>query len=526
MVARFARRLSRPRLIASTASAGLLYSVYTLQDDPMSSSSKSSPPDFDPMLRSMSFGSLLGTWIVYKSCSFPALVDSSEKVLSLTNDIPGLRQLTHLVIRHTFFKQFVGGDTAEDCIPTIKRLRDNNIGCLLTYSVEEESAGQPHQQEATATTRANVKETIRSIEIAGQVNKRMTPVGQIGSTWIALKLTGMTDPEILRRASDLILRRRNDRAVGESSDSLIPYPGSPSQSDLLDYLEYHKSYLSDEDIKGLKVLHEDMRSILRTAQENGVRILIDSEQSWYQPATDVMQMILSQEFNRIPDASQSNAQAVLPLVYGTYQSYLRRNIQHLQRSLEHARQHEYCLGIKLVRGAYREQELQFWSDGRKEGIPPVWSTKVETDICYNSCLDLVVDRIGSDVGKSSPSVGLVLATHNHQSAEHLIERMKVLNMVKVTSQGLEVMPSTRKSITIAQLYGMNDDMSSRLSHAFTPKGEPMITKYVPYGALAEVMPYLSRRAVENKSILDGDKGAKREAERVWMEMKRRLSFVF
>ncbi|WVW84353.1 hypothetical protein I302_106387 [Kwoniella bestiolae CBS 10118] len=516
MAARFARQFSRPRFITSTASAGLLYSAYTFQDDAVEKSSKT-PLANDPMLRSMSFGSLLGTWIVYKSCSFAQLVDSSESILSITNSVPGLRELSHFVIRHTFFKQFVGGDTAEDCIPTIRRLKENNVGCLLTYSVEEESIEHIEGRSTLDLIRANVQETIRSIEIAGRENKAASPEGQIASTWVALKLTGMTDPEILRRASDLILKKRKEHPQGTA----IPYPGSPTNHELAQYMQPDPDSLSASDIARLKVLHEDMRSILLAAQQHGVRVVIDSEQSYYQPATDVMQMILSQEFNRLA-SSDDRVSPVLPLVYGTYQSYLRRNAQHIQQSLGHAQEHGYCLGVKLVRGAYREQELELWSNDGQEGTPPVWLTKAETDACYNSCLDMVVDQIEQDMAKPSPSVGLVLATHNQQSVEHIIYQMKQKKMARNTTNGLELDPKIRQKIIIAQLYGMNDRMTSWLSHTFSHKGEPMVMKYVPYGALAEVMPYLSRRAVENKSVLGGDTGAKREAERVWDEMNRRV----
>lgn len=126
--------------------------------------------------------------------------------------------------------------------------------------------------------------------------------------------------------------------------------------------------LTAADLKSLRVLYEDMREIMRKAGEHGVRVLMDAEQSWYQvrrylhhpcvnlvltqrfplmqPATDVMTLLLAKEFNRADSAHAHT----LPLLYWTFQGYLRRNLEHLQRSFDHAEQHGYTIGAKLVRG--------------------------------------------------------------------------------------------------------------------------------------------------------------------------------
>lgn len=104
----------------------------------------------------------------------------------LANDPPSF------VVRHTFFEQFVGGDTAAACLPVIRRLRAAGVGTLLNYSVEAEQGDDALAPALTEVARENVRETIRAIEVAGEENRRLAlegaGSGAVGSTWIGIKL--------------------------------------------------------------------------------------------------------------------------------------------------------------------------------------------------------------------------------------------------------------------------------------------------------------------------------------------------
>lgn len=146
----------------------------------------------DTTLRSASYTTLLRSYFVYSVCSWPTIVNYSPFIISAATAIPGLKQVAEVVIRHTFFAQFVGGDTAEKTLQVISQLRSNNIGALLAYSVEvdEDQAGRskfPKSHISAHGYKANVEETIRSIDVAADFEERFR--SQSGKrTWVAIKL--------------------------------------------------------------------------------------------------------------------------------------------------------------------------------------------------------------------------------------------------------------------------------------------------------------------------------------------------
>lgn len=226
------------------------------------------------------------------------------------------------------------------------------------------------------------------------------------------------------------------------------------------------------------------------------------------------------------------------------------NLDHLRHSFEHARENSYALGVKLVRGAYHEQECSRWQETRGNSTPPpVWSQKSETDSCFNSSSAWLLDRLAEDVKKGqTPSIGVIFATHNAESVSRVIDGMVERGLAtKETGEGGKLVAGDeiRKRLCFGQLYGqprsssscqrlvadthlppsfgpgMSDPLTYYTSSAFKSGGSPLVLKYVPYGNLAEVMPYLGRRAVENKAVMAGEGGARAETQRAWKEMKRR-----
>jgi proline dehydrogenase len=227
-------------------------------------------------------------------------------------------------------------------------------------------------------------------------------------------------------------------------------------------------------------------------------------------------------------------------------SFFYRNAAHLKESLKHAKENHYALGVKIVRGAYHGLETSKWiaahppTPGQPTLPPPVWQTKPETDACYNDGLNVLLDEIASDVKKERnpvPRIAAILGTHNPESvamlAAGLVERglARPGKELKEAVEGqreedreakyLEVGHETRKRIAVGQLYGMCDTITNASADTFSPHGAPIVLKYLPYGAIAEVMPYLGRRAIENKTVLKGEGGAAAETDRVGAEMKRR-----
>ncbi len=224
-----------------------------------------------------------------------------------------------------------------------------------------------------------------------------------------------------------------------------------------------------------------VRSICEAAAAHRVPVLVDAEESWLQPAIDEMVERMMAEFNREE-----------AMVYNTFQLYRTDRLDYLRRSFEVAERNGYFLGAKLVRGAYMEKERE---RARRKGYPsPIHRTKTDTDAAYDAAQAFCVAH--------ADRIRVVSGTHNESSSRLLTELMR--------DAGLAV---DDRRIFFSQLYGMSDNISFNLAHA----GHNVV-KYVPYGPVRLVMPYLMRRAEENTSVT-GQVG--RELSLILKEKQRR-----
>ncbi|CUA71364.1 hypothetical protein RSOLAG22IIIB_04579 [Rhizoctonia solani] len=476
--------------------------------------SNTSPPG------TTSLGSLARSYLVYSLCSVSPLVNHSPSILSTCASIPGLRELSEAVVRRTFFAQFVGGDSLPDTLPLITSLRQQNTGTLLVYSVEADDATKGAQWEK------NVQEILASVNFAGDFED--TQAGG-GKTWVAVKLTALLpSPDSLKRLSTFLLASR--------SKSNVPYPGTPDSTDVAFFKQgpaRTSTELSEGDVAALHELYQSLRQICAQAKKRGVRITVDAEHSWYQPGIDAFVTALSREFNQPSTEGGSKIPSGQPVVYGTYQAYLRRTPLHLAHALEDAKKHGYSLGVKLVRGAYHGQEIAYHEKrmatakpgDEVEPNPAVWLHKHETDRCFDGAAELLIRHTSGSLTSKYPrqlKLGLLFGTHNKQSCEHVLNCMISSGLAQKNEEGLaEVKPGVEDMICFGQLYGMRDDLTNWIASVFK-SNSPMAFKYLPYGALAEVMPYLSRRAIENQSVLSGDGGAAAERRRAGELIRKRM----
>ncbi|TRM59231.1 FAD-linked oxidoreductase-like protein [Schizophyllum amplum] len=542
--------------------------------------------DAQPVSPSEPLSSLVRAYVVYTLCSFPVIVDSSPKILSYLTSVPGLRTLTEGIVRVTFFDQFVGGDTAEGCIPLLRNLRARNTGALFAYSVEVDenaamgadgaadlSGPSPHAQ--------IVNEMVHSIDVAADFEDALPsdafvqgskPAPTSRKTWVAVKLTALLpDAHALHRLSSHILAaRKTYRDSVKPKLAEVEFPGAPHDNDLDAVLGKDAvikgkegaipaklpAPLTQADALALAQLYSDLCRICARAQERGVRIIIDAEYSWYEPAIDAFTHALMRRVSLRPSDSCpfSDATKVQPLIYGTYQAYLRRTPAHLARAAADAAAGGYSLGVKLVRGAYHPFETGAWQAARTALAdikdpelaklarislvpgaphPPVWTEKPETDASYDRCAETLVGWIAQDVknaqGKSAkgkpvqPRIGVLFGTHNWASCAGILGSVEKAGLGKRESPDgpLVIPPEVTRRLTIGQLYGMSDDLTASVVGR-VKSAEPFVIKYVPYGALKEVLPYLGRRAIENKSMLFGQGGAAHERQRAWSEFWARV----
>ncbi|GAB4025866.1 proline dehydrogenase family protein [Spirosoma koreense] len=275
---------------------------------------------------------------------------------------------------------------------------------------------------------------------------------------------------------------RTIERASESADipfSVFKVTGIAS-TDLLEAVQIGDSLNKSQKAEFDRVMSR-VDGICRRAYERNVRVFIDAEESWIQDTIDTLAYEMMNRYNH-----------ERPVVYNTYQMYRWESLAHLHRDAAEAHAKGYYLGVKLVRGAYLEKERL--RSHEEEYQDPIQATKVDTDRDFNAAIDFCLEN--RDI------ISVCLGTHNEESCQHCIDRMQELGI-----------PPGDSHIYFAQLLGMSDNISYNLANAGYN-----VAKYVPYGPVDAVMPYLFRRADENKSIAGQ---SSREFTLVSDELKRR-----
>jgi proline dehydrogenase len=228
-------------------------------------------------------------------------------------------------------------------------------------------------------------------------------------------------------------------------------------------------------------IHSRVEEICSFAHSIQHPVLIDAEFTWHQDAIDRMATEMMERFNR-----------EIPIVYNTIQLYRNDRLQYLRNARKDSSRNGYWLGVKLVRGAYMEVERE---RAEEMGYPsPIHPDKTATDEDFNAAIEYCLKHLGE--------MAFVNATHNEESAMLLARRMNELGL-----------PTDHPRVFFSQLYGMGDNISYALAkHGYN------VSKYVPYGPVADAVPYLIRRAEENTSAAGH---MSRQLEMITRELKRR-----
>ncbi len=362
-------------------------------------------------------------YYLFKVMNYPTLLKFGMNLIEKTIQWSWVQR----IIRGTIFKQFVGGETLEQCAETVQHLRKSGIYTYIAYSVE----GKKIEEEYERTT----TETIHTIDFAAAQDIPFT----------VFKVTGLGDIALLEKVqTGAILSEANESAFAR--------------------------------------VRQRVNRICQRGHEMKVRVLIDAEETWIQ---DII--------GELADEMMEKYNAEEAIVYNTIQMYRTAGFSLLQTSYERAVEKDYFLGIKQVRGAYLVKESE---RAQRLGYEnPINLTKETTDIMYNNGLEFVLKRLDR--------IAILAGTHNEESCYEIIRLTEELNI-----------PTNHPNIYIGQLYGMSDNISYNLAKA----GFNAI-KYVPYGSVKEVIPYLFRRAQENSAIAGQ---GNREFHLVEKEVKRRM----
>ena len=239
--------------------------------------------------------------------------------------------------------------------------------------------------------------------------------------------------------------------------------------------------LTVEEEKEWQRVHERMLRICKTAAEKNIGVLVDAEETWIQDPVDVLTILMMEQFN--------TARAV---VYNTIQLYRQDRLKFLKDSYDAAASRHFLLGAKLVRGAYMEKERRRAAD--QNYASPIQVNKDASDNDYNAAVSFCVEHIDD--------IAFIVASHNENSNLYTTQLLTQKNY-----------SFNHPHVHFSQLYGMSDNISFNLARAGCS-----VSKYLPFGPIKDVIPYLMRRAQENSSV-SGQTG--RELGLIKKELQRR-----
>ncbi|HQE35222.1 MAG TPA: proline dehydrogenase family protein, partial [Flavobacterium alvei] len=203
--------------------------------------------------------------------------------------------------------------------------------------------------------------------------------------------------------------------------------------------------------------------VCKASYDSDVALLIDAEESWMQDSVDNLVEEMMQKYNKEK-----------PIVFNTLQMYRWDRLDYLKKVHEKAKTEGFFIGMKLVRGAYMEKENERAIE--KNYPTPICASKEATDENYNASVKYMLDHIDM--------MSIFEGTHNEESTYYLMDLME--------KKGIQ---STDNRIWFGQLYGMSDNISYNLADSGYN-----VAKYLPFGPVKDVMPYLIRRAEENTSV--------------------------
>lgn len=514
--------------------------------------------DGETSFKSKSTPSLILSYSVFTLCMFGPLVRNADRLIALSYFLLG-RTLTDTVVKATFFKQFCGGETPDDLRPTIQMLEQSGINGILDYAAEnapdEETELDPPNQPARTFMYQNEEQCDHHVDIFKACVKAVKDVTPNG--FAALKITALGDPILLERMSKCInecykLMKEfdtNKNGIITVADFELNYhkffvdaktrlPGlikrlDPNNSGQIDYIEWSKMVQPEdvprlvksvresgrlshcaptpEDLVALANAKRRLDEVAQVAFDNEVRLLIDAEQTWFQPAIDNFTLELMKKYN---DKTKTD----VPIIFNTYQCYLKNTPGRISKDIKFGHRNGFHFAAKLVRGAYMTAERARAEDSGVKS--PIHDTIQDTHDCYNSTVEYLFDarknagnivvgddkngRNNNDAAAAADACEVMLGSHNQESIEKAIE------YIETHCDG----DGNRVGAHFAQLLGMRDNLTFALG-----EGGYNAYKYVPYGLVGEVLPYLIRRAQENSNVTEG---MSEELDMIKGELKRRL----
>ncbi|XP_031662640.1 proline dehydrogenase 1, mitochondrial isoform X2 [Oncorhynchus kisutch] len=486
---------------------------------------------------------LLRSLVVFKLCSYDLLVDKNKELMDISKFLLGKKAFEQFM-KMTFYGQFVAGEDHKSIKSLIQKNRAFGVGSVLDYSVEEDLTQEDAvTKEMDSCVSATEKEGMsmdhreKQYKAHQQFGDRRGGVtgartyfysdeakcdqhmetflkcikasgGSSVDGFSAIKMTALGRPQFLLQFSEVLVKWKRFfsflaaqqgrdgmealeqrlelqplqdfmTTLGSTGDFHGWFTGEKQGSGTIDRLDWNSliddrikisdllvvpnletgqlepllNKFTEEEEKQMKRMLQRLDVLANHAEEHSVRLMVDAEQTYFQPAISTLTVEMQRIYNR-----------GRPVIFNTYQCYLKEAYDIVTMDVELSRREGWFFGAKLVRGAYMYQERSRAEEiGYEDPINPDYET---TNMMYH----------------------------------------------KMNELGLT---PTENKVYFGQLLGMCDQISFPLGQAGFP-----VYKYVPYGPVNEVIPYLSRRAQENRGFM---KGSQRERELLWKELKRRLA---
>ena len=386
-------------------------------------------------------GELKKAHFLFSSMGKPWLVNLGLKItpVAIKLHLP----FTKTVIRKTIFQQFVGGETLEETAKVADKLEEYNVKVILDYGVEGKD-GEENFDHAR-------DEFIKVINYAAT---------QANIPFISIKVTGFARFALLEKI---------DAVMNAASGTLMKrYLNVIENLSAAEREEWHRVRL--------RMLH-----VCEEACKKNIGVLIDAEETWIQDPVDAVTILMMDTFNK--------NRAV---VFNTLQLYRHDRLQFLKDSYTAARERNFILGAKLVRGAYMDKERV--RAAAMNYSSPIQPNKDACDNDYNEAVAFCIDHLDK--------IFVIVASHNEHS-----------NLYTTQLLDKKELPHNHPHVHFSQLYGMSDNITFNLA-----KSGCSVSKYLPFGPIKDVIPYLMRRAQENSSVA-GQTG--RELNLITKEIERR-----
>ncbi|XP_033748165.1 hydroxyproline dehydrogenase-like [Pecten maximus] len=420
--------------------------------------------DYRKAFRSMSKWELARSIVILKLCANNRVVDSSLSLMTTGRKLLG-GTLFDKIARGTVYGQFVGGDTPESLQKTVARLRDTGIGPLVAVSMEEDTTD--NVIEADRKYDRNLKATLDCLHV----------------------MSGLEDPHPMMQVKITALLPAK---LCEAISTHVPHPSQAghvveniANGILNENNKISMEFLTEEQMAELHRGLSRLKQLCEAAVDKGVIVMVDAEYTYLNPALNLLSLAMMLVCN-----------GQKTLVYYTYQNYLKGMDDYMKTDLSYIHSHGVGFGTKLVRGAYIDKERRL---ARELGYPdPTNPSHVATSDTYHKSMYIMLDNIAADPRKSSA----IIASHNEATVSKAVKRIR----------DLQINPQCG-SVFFGQLFGMCEHVTFTLSEMEMP-----VYKSIPYGSVQDTLAYLSRRAMENRSVLER---VQREKTLMWKALKER-----